>query len=90
VSDTGIGINAENQNRIVDEFWQLSEPQRSKGSGLGLAISKRLMEAMGGDVVVQSEVGKGSVFTISMPASTITPHTDPDGSSSASPVPAVG
>jgi PAS domain S-box-containing protein len=90
VSDTGIGINAENQKRIFDEFWQLSEPQRSKGSGLGLAISKRLMEAMGGDVVVQSEVGKGSVFTISMPASTITPHTDPDGSSSASPVPAVG
>ena len=78
VSDTGIGITPENQAHIFDEFWQLSDPQRSKGSGLGLSISKRLIEAMGGTIAVGSEVGKGSTFTISLPAASIMPRPDPD------------
>ena len=76
VSDTGIGISPENQSRIFDEFWQLSDPGRSKGSGLGLAISKRLVEAMGGTITVQSTVGKGSTFTITLSPSCIVPHVD--------------
>ncbi|MEA2708006.1 MAG: hypothetical protein QOF78_607 [Phycisphaerales bacterium] len=78
VIDTGIGVTAENQTHIFDEFWQLSDPQRSKGSGLGLSISKRLIEAMGGTIAVQSEAGKGSTFTITMPAASIVPRPDPD------------
>jgi signal transduction histidine kinase len=71
VSDSGIGISAEYQSRIFDEFWQLSDPARSKGSGLGLAISKRLVEAMGGAIQVKSEVGKGSSFIITLPAGAV-------------------
>jgi signal transduction histidine kinase len=78
VIDTGIGITPENQAHIFDEFWQLSDPQRSKGSGLGLSISKRLIEAMGGKIAVRSEVGKGSTFTITLPAASIVPRPDPD------------
>ena len=79
VADTGIGISPENQSRIFDEFWQLSDPARSKGSGLGLSISKRLIEAMGGTIIVQSALGKGSTFTITLPASSVAPHHDGDG-----------
>ena len=85
VSDTGIGITPENQAHIFDEFWQLSDPQRSKGSGLGLSISKRLIDAMGGSIAVHSEVGKGSTFTIGLPASLIIPRPDPDNLSAARP-----
>jgi PAS domain S-box-containing protein len=78
VTDTGIGINRENQAHIFDEFWQLSDPQRSKGSGLGLSISKRLIDAMGGTIAVHSEPGNGSTFTVTMPASSIVPRPDAD------------
>jgi len=74
VTDTGIGISPENQSRIFDEFWQLADPQRSKGSGLGLSISKRLVEAMGGQVSIQSEVGKGTTFIVTLPASCVVPQ----------------
>ena len=84
VTDTGIGITPENQAHIFDEFWQLSDPQRSKGSGLGLSISRRLVEAMGGSIAVQSEVGKGSAFTVTLPASLIIPRPDADNLSAAS------
>ena len=84
VTDTGIGITPENQSHIFDEFWQLSDPQRSKGSGLGLSISKRLIEAMGGTIAVCSEVGRGSTFTIRLPASSIVPRPDPDNVTAAS------
>ena len=76
VADTGIGINPENQVRIFDEFWQLADPQRSKGSGLGLSISKRLVEAMGGRISVTSEVGKGSMFEVTLPSAVVVPHSD--------------
>jgi PAS domain S-box-containing protein len=76
VSDTGIGISPENQSRIFDEFWQLADPQRSKGSGLGLSISKRLVEAMGGQMAVQSNVGKGSTFEVKLPATLVVAQPD--------------
>jgi signal transduction histidine kinase len=71
VSDTGIGISPENQDKIFDEFFQLFDPQRSKGSGLGLAISKRLVEAMGGTLTVSSSPGKGSTFAVALPPSCV-------------------
>ncbi|HZN64791.1 MAG TPA: ATP-binding protein, partial [Tepidisphaeraceae bacterium] len=69
VSDTGIGIAPEHQRYIFDEFFQLSNPERdrNKGTGLGLAICKRLVDAMGGRLEVQSEPGKGSTFTVTLP-----------------------
>jgi signal transduction histidine kinase len=73
VHDTGIGIAAEHQERIFDEFFQLKNPRRDRtvGTGLGLSISKRLVEAMDGKLTVQSEPGKGSTFTFTLPASSI-------------------
>jgi signal transduction histidine kinase len=85
VTDTGIGISRENQVRIFDEFWQLADPDRSKGSGLGLAISKRLIEAMGGQISVQSEVGSGSTFKITLPASAVLTRTAGVGAAECSP-----
>jgi signal transduction histidine kinase len=69
VSDTGIGIAPEHQRYIFDEFFQLSNPERdrNKGTGLGLAICKRLVDAMGGRLEVESEPGRGSTFSVLLP-----------------------
>jgi PAS domain S-box-containing protein len=76
VSDTGIGIAPEHLEHIFDEFFQLRNPERdrAKGSGLGLTICKRLVEAMGGKLEVQSTPGKGSVFTVILPTFAIIPQ----------------
>jgi PAS domain S-box-containing protein len=81
VADTGIGIQPEQQARIFDEFYQLRNPERdcNKGTGLGLAICKRLVDAMGGTIAVQSEPGKGSAFTITLPASMVVPRPESGG-----------
>jgi signal transduction histidine kinase len=69
VSDTGIGIEKEGLNEIFDEFHQgnLSSTKKYQGTGLGLAIVKRFVGLLGGEVVVESEVNKGSVFTVMLP-----------------------
>ncbi len=66
IVDTGIGIAKENRDLIFDSFSQLSGIDQKKygGTGLGLAISKRLCELMGGEISLDSEIGKGSRFTI--------------------------
>ncbi len=68
VSDTGIGMSPAQAKDIFSPFTQAdsSITRRFGGTGLGLAICKRFAEAMGGDVVVASEEGKGSVFTVSL------------------------
>jgi signal transduction histidine kinase len=66
VADTGIGIPADKQQQIFDEFSRLNTSDRP-GAGLGLAISKRLAEALGGQILVTSEVGRGSTFTFRIP-----------------------
>jgi signal transduction histidine kinase len=69
VADTGPGIPAEKLDRIFDAFVQVDRRlnQPVQGVGLGLAISQDLAKAMGGGVSVESEVGKGSMFTLSLP-----------------------
>ena len=68
VCDTGIGISAEDQARIFEEFAQTKAGRRaSEGTGLGLTLTKRLVELHGGRIWVESEPGKGSTFTFSLP-----------------------
>jgi signal transduction histidine kinase/HAMP domain-containing protein len=71
VSDTGIGMKKEALDYIFDEFRQadMSSTRRYGGTGLGLAIVKKFVNLMGGDISVESEVGKGSKFTITLPMS---------------------
>ncbi len=68
VEDTGIGIKEGNINRLFDKFDRLdiSNTATIEGTGLGLAITKKLLDLMGGKIVVQSVFGKGSRFTISL------------------------
>ncbi|MEM1217603.1 MAG: two-component regulator propeller domain-containing protein [Bacteroidota bacterium] len=67
VSDTGLGISAENQKRIFTSFEQIERPEKSGGTGLGLAICQQLIEQQGGTIKVESSLGKGSQFTFTLP-----------------------
>ncbi len=68
VSDTGMGIAPENQQEIFDEFVRLSQPEpEPEGIGLGLAIARRLVQAQGGKIWVESELGSGSKFSFLLP-----------------------
>lgn len=80
VQDSGIGIAAEHQQRIFDEFAQADESstRSAEGTGLGLAISQRLVLMMGGRIWLESESGKGSTFSFSLP---LRPPLKPHGSS---------
>jgi signal transduction histidine kinase len=73
VNDTGPGIAPEDHERIFEEFQQaeLGKQQR-EGTGLGLALSKRLIELHHGRIWVESEPGRGSTFTFSLPAQELT------------------
>ena len=75
VIDSGIGIKKENLEKIFETFSQADDDTTRiyGGSGLGLAISKRLIEVLGGEILVTSEVGKGSTFTLRVPAVYVPP-----------------
>ena len=64
IEDNGHGIDPETQKNIFDPFIT----KKSKGTGLGLSISQRIVQEHGGEISVESEFGKGSVFSIYLPA----------------------
>ena len=71
VADSGVGIAEKDRERIFDEFEQVNAGPRGdsmrRGTGLGLSISRRLARLLGGDISVESELGRGSVFTVWLP-----------------------
>ena len=69
VVDTGIGIAGDNLERIFDPFWQVEQRSTRKvgGTGLGLSVSRTLARLVGGDVRVESKIGKGSTFILTLP-----------------------
>ena len=76
VSDTGIGIAADDQARVFDPFVQVGRTRQSgsePGIGLGLSISREFARAMSGDIQLESSVGKGSVFTLTLPSAISVP-----------------
>ena len=82
VSDTGVGIAPEDQQRVFDSFGQGKHDVAiaDKGTGLGLAIVKGLVEAHGGHVTLESEVGKGTRVAVHLPASRVRPRARKDNS----------
>lgn len=75
VSDTGIGISPEDQERIFEDFVQIESrlQQQVRGTGLGLPLSQKLAELLGGSISVHSQPGQGSTFSASIPI--VYPHT---------------
>ena len=76
IQDTGIGIAPEDRERIFDRFYRVNSDRsrRTGGSGLGLAIARAIVQAHDGSLQVQSELGKGSTFTIRLPLGTTPPE----------------
>lgn len=69
ISDTGVGISKDAQEYIFDAFRQVDNniTHENRGSGLGLSITRQLVELMGGQISLESEMGKGSTFTVILP-----------------------
>jgi CheY-like chemotaxis protein len=85
VKDTGIGMTPEQLGRLFQEFSQAeaSTARNYGGTGLGLALSRRFCRLMGGDITVQSALGQGSTFTVSLPAEVADPHAPDHGATGA-------
>src|ERR1035441_2133705 len=85
VADTGMGISEKNLPHVFDRFWQAdgSSKRKYQGVGIGLALVKELVEIQGGKVTVQSQEGKGTTFTVTLPyqkaepAPKLSPETTP-------------
>ena len=79
VRDTGPGISATDQAKLFQEFQQADNPntRKKEGTGLGLAISKRIVEMHGGRIWMESELGKGSTFFVTLPIQVLEQATQP-------------
>lgn len=73
VSDTGVGIAPEDQKQVFEEFFQVDSPSdgRYRGAGLGLPLARALVGQLGGALSVQSEIGRGSRFSFTLPVKTL-------------------
>jgi signal transduction histidine kinase len=69
VTDTGVGIAPDAVPHVFDRFWQATTRARRLGAGLGLPITTGIVEAHGGRIGVESEVGRGTTFSFTIPAS---------------------
>jgi signal transduction histidine kinase len=67
ISDTGIGIDDSIKKHIFDKFYQGDAARKVDGNGLGLALAKRIIDLCNGNITVESEVGIGTVFTVTLP-----------------------
>jgi two-component system, OmpR family, phosphate regulon sensor histidine kinase PhoR len=87
VSDTGPGIEARHLPRLFERFYRVDAGRSRElgGTGLGLSIVKHMVEAMGGTVTVESELGKGTSFSFTLPAALDEEPSHPDGASDVAP-----
>lgn len=83
ISDTGVGVAPEDLERIMQPYVQVPHPSKAAGTGLGLPITKQFVEMLGGTLEVQSEVGKGTTFTVRLPLQR--PHGSEQGVETAEP-----
>jgi signal transduction histidine kinase len=69
VADTGIGISSDHVRTLFQDFVQIDAPiqKRLRGTGLGLSLSRKLALLLGGDVAVESTLGQGSSFSVTIP-----------------------
>jgi signal transduction histidine kinase len=67
VEDSGPGIPPESIERVFDPFWRGDAARSTPGSGLGLALAKRIVEALGGRIRVESTLARGSRFAVVLP-----------------------
>jgi signal transduction histidine kinase/DNA-binding response OmpR family regulator len=86
VSDTGRGIPEESVDRVFDRFYQVPDQQEeTPGTGLGLALTRELVRMMGGRITVESTLGQGTAFTVTLPISDLAPKEKGNGISMAIP-----
>ncbi|HEX6575737.1 MAG TPA: ATP-binding protein, partial [Gemmatimonadaceae bacterium] len=69
VSDTGVGIGEEHMEKIFEPFWQVEQTttRRAGGTGLGLAVTRQFVDMLGGSIAVESKLGEGSTFRVTLP-----------------------
>ena len=67
ISDTGMGIPPQHLPHIFDRFYRVDSARTSQGAGLGLALALEIARAHGGDIQVDSTIGKGTTFTVNVP-----------------------